>query len=80
MDKLHWYCFSYYGRFIGVGEGYGSVYAGFEDKDNITKGDIDSQKRGAGMINSATLLSCSYLGFMTKRDFQRTSTTRGEML
>jgi hypothetical protein len=67
-SRLHWYCFT----FIGDGElgknCYASTYTGYSDK-KITKARITENKKYAKVTNTAVLISCSYLGFITKVEF-----------
>ena len=64
--KLHYYCFSYIGVSISdCQQCYASTYTGYPEK-LITVPIIEENKDYAGVLSSATLLSVSYLGHMTK--------------
>lgn len=70
-DKLHWYCFSYYGnsRDGKLTEfAHGSAYAGYKTK-KITLSRIEENKAFARVSDSSVLISCSYLGLMTNEEF-----------
>jgi hypothetical protein len=45
-----------------------SIYLG-NPKKIVTKSQINSAKKAAGMSSDAVMLSCSYLGKMTKYEF-----------
>lgn len=64
--KAHWYslCFMH-------GEGgstaHSTVYRG-QGREFISKTDIDNAKKYANAPEHAVMLSCSYLGFATKKE------------
>lgn len=63
-QKLHWYCFT----FIGP-EGYSSTYTGYKD-NKITYERINENKVYSDAGMDAVLLSASYLGHMTGKEFR----------
>jgi len=68
-EELHWFCFSYIGNALECGGlGNGCVYSSYRSK-NITLGMIKDNKGGAGLRDDATLISVSYLGYMTRKEF-----------
>ena len=70
VDKLHWFCLSYKGDSIETGlYTDASIYYGVADK-YITKDIIDKSKPFAGVVDGAALVAASYLGHMTKADFE----------
>ncbi len=69
--KQHWYCFSYVGKSLVGGENCEvSTYSGLPSQ-KITKDIIGINKQYAGVSNNAVLISCSYLGYMTREEFLR---------
>ena len=68
--KLHWYSFTYQGKPInGYGISIGGSYAGYSG-EGVTLDIIRRNKERAGLERDAILLSTSYLGFMTKEEFE----------
>lgn len=72
QDLKHWYCFS----FSGFDENskkqcQASSYTGYADR-NISMARIRENKAYAGVSDNAVLISCSYLGRMTKSQFAET--------
>lgn len=60
IDKRkHWFNFSFYD-----GAGMASSQSGYDHK-NISLKNISENKKYAGIKESSTLISVSYLGFMT---------------
>ena len=70
-DKLlHWYCFSYIGH--GIDDGLTinvSTYTGYFKK-NVTNAMILKNKEYAGVTHTAVLIAVSYLGYMTREEFE----------
>lgn len=67
-DQKHWYCFSFYDQYPGS-SAQASVYIGF-DLPGISKPRILQAKAGAGVRADAVLIACSYLGQMSRDDFE----------
>ena len=68
-DKCHWFCFSYQGYALDNGEKCkASTYTGYPLK-YVNMKMIQDNKEFAGVDKDAVLISCSYLGHMTKEDF-----------
>jgi hypothetical protein len=65
--KKHYYCFTFIdnpGSLV-----YASVYAAHEVQA-VTLASIAQAKQGARVSQAATLVACSYLGYMTAQEFQ----------
>jgi len=65
MKKYHYFSFSFICDNNAGGETYASVYTGYPDKC-ITKPRIGQAKKDAKVKENAVLLSCCYLGKMTR--------------
>lgn len=68
--KGHWYCFTYIGTDLKTNThgAYASAYSSYT-KNFVTLRMINNNKQHAGLKNDAVLLSVSYLGYMTKEEF-----------
>lgn len=62
--KKHWFVFSY-----AKLKGFVSSISAFDSKE-ITLDRININRRSAQISSRSTLLSCSYLGFMTEEEFK----------
>jgi len=70
QEKGHWFCLSYQGKRIESGlDCQASIYIGLENR-NITKKDIDDNKKLANVTDKAVLMAASYLGYMTREEFE----------
>ncbi len=70
--KKHWFAFSYTGnnRDGSPGQAWASTYTGYEQRDsNVTMDMIHENKAYADVADDATLISVSYLGYMTREEF-----------
>lgn len=67
-EKRHWYqfCLLYQG---GAGAAYRSVSCGFMDQ-NVTMARMAFARENAGAPADALISSVSYLGFMTREEFE----------
>ncbi|OLS58838.1 hypothetical protein [Pseudomonas putida] len=68
MDRLHYYCLTFFDNHGGH-TAYASTYYGFPEP-HVTLRDIQTAKQGAEVSSTATLLACSYLGQMTAQEFK----------
>jgi len=68
--EMHWFCFSFKGKHSdGMNcDCNACTYVGYPSR-NITKKMIDAQKKESGVSESAVLIACTHLGFMTKEKF-----------
>lgn len=66
--KLHWYCFTFY-DVRGPEVSHATAYFGFE-RQTVTLPQIEEAKAGARVSQDATMLACSYLGYMTGDEFR----------
>ncbi|MCK3864217.1 MULTISPECIES: hypothetical protein [Pseudomonas] len=69
MHRQHYYVFT----FFDVRDGQ-AVYANayhWLPEQKITKRVIAEAKRNATVSNTATVMNCSYLGFMTADEYER---------
>jgi len=68
-DQKHWYCFSFSGKTLDGVMGQASVYIGY-DQPGISNPRIMMAKEAAGVRADAVLIACSYLGLMSRDDFE----------
>jgi hypothetical protein len=69
MEQYHWFCFSFQGQDRLGNQVIACSYAGYTVKEPcFTKGEIYRQRNFAGTPNGV-LLSATYLGYMTKEEF-----------
>ncbi|MEE3912939.1 hypothetical protein V2I80_07350 [Pseudomonas viridiflava] len=66
--KRHFYSFTFVDSSTGQ-MAYASVYAG-HDAQAVSLGQIAQAKQGAQVSQLATLINCSYLGYMTAEEFE----------
>ena len=67
-DKKYWYCFSFFGTALtGEENARASTYTGYSDQ-RITMPRLKHAKAHAGVKNDSVLVSCSYMGYMTKTE------------
>ena len=68
--KLHWYSFSFIGDMLNKPSttSHTSVYCGYKI-NNITLKRIAEARTHAGVSDSASMISCCYLGYMTAEEF-----------
>lgn len=70
--EVHWFCFTFRGHSLtGRGSGgnqYIEYYKGYSEK-KIPHKSIMTNKKEAGLYPSSVLMACSYLGYMSKREF-----------
>ena len=78
MDEhLHWYCWSFIGLkepkagTIADNNCYASAYIGYPQKDNLTLNRIKLAKEAAKMSKDAVVLSVTYLGFVSIKEFEK---------
>ncbi len=64
-DKLHYFCFSFFGDNNTIN----SCEAGYKFP-KITMAAIKERRRQAGVGDNAVLISVSYIGRMTKKEFR----------
>jgi len=67
LVRQHWYCFSYT-DIAGSISIFASTYTGYIRK-GITMQRINENKKNANVRGEAVLVSCSYLGYMTREEF-----------
>ena len=67
MSKRHWFAISYFWSEVGR-NGIANSFAGVKHK-YITLKDIDENKGTTGAPSTASVLSCAYIGYMTKETF-----------
>lgn len=60
--KYHYYSFAFTQRDCQA-----SVYIGYDDKV-VTMARIEAAKKSAGLVGTSVLLSCCYLGHMTRAE------------
>ncbi|WP_214348105.1 hypothetical protein [Pseudomonas congelans] len=66
--KKHFYSFTFVDNSTGQ-MAYASVYAA-HDAQSVSLGHIAQAKQGAKVSQLATLINCSYLGYMTAEEFE----------
>lgn len=70
--KKHWFAFTYTGknRDGSPGQAWSSAYTGYAQRESsVTMAMIQENKAFADVADDATLISVSYLGFMTRDEF-----------
>ncbi len=68
-EKKHWYALSYRGKCLDSShQADATTYTGYPDT-NLTMDHIMEGKENAGVRGDAVLISVSYLGFMTRKEF-----------
>jgi len=68
--RKHWFCFTF-SDMRDSNQVIACTYTGYDCK-NININRINDNKAHAGVSPSAVLMGISYLGYMTKDDFQET--------
>lgn len=71
MSKKHWFCFCYTGRSSDSserGQTWANTFTGYPCKE-VTVQMINENKANAGVDENATVVSVSYLGYMTRQEF-----------
>ena len=71
MKKLYWFCFTFKGDSLSPdwNQCTACTYKGYDSK-NITLEKITANKKHAGVANDSVLIALSYLGHMTKDEFE----------
>lgn len=67
--RQHYYSLAFFDVMNGQAT-YGNAYAWLPEQQ-VTRQVIAQAKRNAGVSHTATLLNCSYLGYMTQQEFDR---------
>jgi hypothetical protein len=68
MDKkYHWFCLTYFSGRNGIE--IGTAYVG-NIKKGVPRKQIDESKEPARVSKDAALIACSYLGYMTRDQFE----------
>ena len=60
--KFHYYSFAF-----AFGSSQASIYVGYDDMA-VTRPRIDAAKKSVGVVGTAVLLSCCYLGHMARAE------------
>lgn len=68
QELFHWYNFCVMYQ-AGMGVTYRSVSCGFADQ-RVTTARMSFAKANAGAPDDATIISASYLGLMTRKEFE----------
>lgn len=66
--KLHWHCFAFSGKTLQDEDCFATTYMGYHDK-NITLPRINEAKVASNINEGAVLISATYLGHMTRKEF-----------